>query len=182
MRFLESVQSTIKSFINNSNKIAILGIGNYLKSDDGFGVYVVESLVKNYSKTHENLSLEKEVNSVNNRLILMNCGVVPENFTDVIKRENPDKIIMVDAALMHQDPGTLRIVESDEISETGFSTHALPLSIIIKYINAHIDTEILIIGIEPTDLEFGEPLSGLIKEKADEFSKILIEEIDSFLV
>ncbi len=182
MRFLESVQGTIKSFINNSNKIAILGIGNYLKSDDGFGVYVVESLVKNYSKTHENLSLEKEINSVNNRLILMNCGVVPENFTDVIKRENPDKIIMVDAALMHQEPGTLRVVESDEISETGFSTHSLPLSIIIKYINAHIDTEILIIGIEPTDLEFGEPLSGLIKEKADEFSKILIEEIDSFLL
>ncbi|AVB77031.1 hydrogenase maturation peptidase HycI [Methanococcus maripaludis] len=179
---MESVQGTIKSFINNSNKIAILGIGNYLKSDDGFGVYVVESLVKNYSKTHENLSLEKEINSVNNRLILMNCGVVPENFTDVIKRENPDKIIMVDAALMHQEPGTLRVVKSDEISETGFSTHSLPLSIIIKYINAHIDTEILIIGIEPTDLEFGEPLSGLIKEKADEFSKILIEEIDSFLL
>ena len=121
MRFLETVQSAIKSFINNSTKIAILGIGNYLKSDDGFGVYVVESLVKNYSKNYENLSLEKEVNSVNNRLILMNCGVVPENFTDVIKKENPDKIIMVDAALMHQEPGTLRIVESDEISETSYN-------------------------------------------------------------
>ncbi|WP_459201046.1 hydrogenase maturation peptidase HycI [Methanococcus sp. CF] len=179
---MESIQNTIKSFINNSSKIAILGIGNYLKSDDGFGVYVIESIVKNYSKTHENLSLEKEVNSIDNRLTIINCGVVPENFTDVIKKENPDKIIMVDAALMHQHPGTLRIVESDEISETGFSTHALPLSIIIKYLKTYIDTEILIVGIEPTNLEFGEPISGLLKEKADEFSKILIEEIDSFLL
>jgi len=159
-----------------------MGIGNYLKSDDGFGVYVVETLVKNYSNTHCELNLEKEVNSVNEKLVLMNCGVVPENFTDVLKRESPDRIIMIDAALMHQTPGTLRVVESDEISETGFSTHALPLTIIIKYIKTYIDTQILIIGIEPTDLTFGEPLSGIIKEKAEEFSKVLINELDSFLL
>jgi hydrogenase 3 maturation protease len=182
VRFLEDIISKISSFIKQSNKLVILGIGNYLKSDDGFGIYVIESLVKNYEKSFKDVNLEKEVNIITDRLTLINSGVVPENFTDVLKRENPDKIIMIDAALMKQKPGTLRIVESEEISETGFSTHALPLTIIIKYIKSYINTEILIIGIEPTDLTFGEPLSGIIKEEADKFSEIFIKELDSFLL
>nr|WP_232210879.1 hydrogenase maturation peptidase HycI [Methanothermococcus okinawensis] len=170
----------LEEYLKDCKKIAIMGIGNTMKGDDGFGVLLIENLVKHY-KNKYNLDLNNEVNNIRDKIILLNCGVVPENFTDVLKQEKPDKILIIDAALMGKSPGTLNIVNSEDISEIGFSTHSLPMSVIVKYLSYYIDTEILIIGIEPEQIDFGKSLSKKIYEKNLKFTEMLINLLDSFL-
>ncbi|WP_394355318.1 hydrogenase maturation peptidase HycI [Methanothermococcus sp.] len=157
-----------------------MGIGNTMKGDDGFGVLIIENLIK-YYKNKYNLNENNEVNKIEDKIILLNCGVVPENFTDVLKREKPSNILIIDAALMGEVPGTLNIINSEDISGVVFSTHSLPMSVIVKYLTYYINTEILIVGIEPEQIDFGKPLSKKIYEKNLKFTERLIELIDSFL-
>ncbi|MCS3900459.1 hydrogenase maturation peptidase HycI [Methanococcus voltae] len=185
-----------KIFENVKNdKLLVMGVGNDLKGDDGFGVEVVRFLRRYYTKKlqlqdkfssdidNENISENDyiEVFNVNDKLVLLDSGVVPENFTDLIKNENPSKIIIVDAALMHKEFGTVDLVYENQLATVGFSTHALPLSILIKYIKSNIDTDVSIVGFEPYNLEFGSTLSKEADLILQEFSKQLVSKIDDFL-
>jgi len=176
----KEIIENLNNFLNNIDKLLIMGVGNTLKGDDGVGIEFIHNLINYYSNKY-NISNNKEINKINNKIVFLNCGVVPENFTDVIKKENPSHIIIYDAALMGEIPGTLKIIKLDNISSVGFSTHALPMNIIIKYINSFIDTQILIIGIEPEQLEFGNKLSKKIYKKNEKFIKLIIKYIDSIL-
>jgi len=60
---------------------------------------------------------------------VLDGGTVPENFTGLIKRENPTHIILLDAADMGKPPGYIKIIKKDEISQYNISTHAMPLFI-----------------------------------------------------
>jgi len=181
------IERILRDYLKDCEKLAIMGIGNTMKGDDGFGIMLVKNLIDYYidndidiNDKYE-LNPNNEVNKIGNKLLLLNCGVVPENFTDVLKKEKPSHILIVDAALMGKPAGTISIIDVDDISEVGFSTHSLPMSIIVKYIKHYINTEILIIGIEPKNIDFGEPLSNEIYKKNLEFTKIMTKLLDSFL-
>ena len=181
------IERILRDYLKDCEKLAIMGIGNTMKGDDGFGIMLVKNLIDYYidndidiNDKYE-LNPNNEVNKIGNKLLLLNCGVVPENFTDVLKKEKPSHILIVDAALMGKPVGTISIIDVDDISEVGFSTHSLPMSIIVKYIKHYINTEILIIGIEPKNIDFGEPLSNEIYKKNLEFTKIMTKLLDSFL-
>ena len=66
---------------NNSRKIIILGIGNESKGDDGVGPYIIKRL-KIFNK--------------NPNLVLIDAGVVPENYIQKIINFNPETIIIID--------------------------------------------------------------------------------------
>jgi hydrogenase 3 maturation protease len=179
----------LQDYLKNCEKLAIMGVGNTLKGDDGFGVALIENIINHYkgvcstyygenNNHHENQN--SEVNILNEKVLLINCGVVPENFTDILKKEKPTHILLIDAAIMGKAPGTILPIDVNDISEIGFSTHSLPMSIIVKYIKHYINTEILIIGIEPKSVDFGKPMSNEIYKKNMEFTKIIIKLLDSF--
>ena len=155
-----------------------------MRGDDGLGVFIVKSIVRYYMDKYpqQNLNIERELNKVFDKVILINCGTVPENFTDILKEEKPDKIVIIDAALMGKKPGTIKLIEIEDICSVGFSTHTLPLNVIVKYLMRYIDSEILIVGMEPENLDFGvEELSEEIYRRSLEFKEILIDLIDSIL-
>ncbi len=184
------IESVLKDYLKDCKKLAIMGIGNTMKGDDGFGIIFIKNLINHYmTKSYSNIDInnnyglnpDKEVNKIGDKLILLNCGVVPENFTSVLKKEKPSHILIVDAALMGKPIGTISTIDVEDISRIGFSTHSLPMSIIVKYIKHYINTEILIIGIEPKNIDFGMPLSREIYKKNLEFTKIIAKLLDSFL-
>ncbi|MBP2142957.1 hydrogenase 3 maturation protease [Methanococcus voltae] len=183
-----------------NDKLMIMGVGNDLKGDDGFGVELVRFLRRYYvRKLHlqdeiinnnneyvteneaENETDYIEVFKIKDNLVLLDSGVVPENFTDLIKTEKPSKIVIVDAALMHKEFGTIDLIDENQLATVGFSTHALPLSVLIKYIKSNIDTDISIVGFEPYSLEFGTTLSKESECILQEFSKQFALKIDEFL-
>ncbi|ADD08505.1 hydrogenase maturation peptidase HycI [Candidatus Aciduliprofundum boonei] len=134
----------------------LMGIGNDLRGDDAIGIYIA----KNFKKEGWKVII---------------AGQVPEDFTGEIKRIKPDLLILVDAALMGLQPGEFRVVPTDLIPNVAFSTHGMPLSFFINYIGESAQ-KIILIGIEPKNLEFGEELSPEVKEAGDKIIEILKKE------
>lgn len=95
----------------------------------------------------------------NRNVVIIDGGTVPENFTGLIKRENPTHIILIDAADMKKPAGHIKIIRRDEISQYNISTHAMPLSFLIKYLEHFTDVRIILIGIQPKEMELVETVS-----------------------
>ncbi|KZX16238.1 hydrogenase 3 maturation protease [Methanobrevibacter cuticularis] len=162
----------LKKFLKDYEKLVIFGIGNSLKGDDGLGSYFV-NILKNNLK----LKLDAEKNENDESIILIDAGLAPENFTGEIKRENPSHILIIDAALMDLAPGTIKVIEKEEIADVNISTHSMSLSYLIKYLEIYHTFHILFIGIQPLSMELGEELSPKILESVNYLKNLVVSEL-----
>lgn len=124
--------------------MVVLGVGSELRGDDAIGLKVVEKL--------------QEVN--NPRLVALAGGTVPENLTGEIKRLKPSHLIIVDAADLKEAPGTIKLINPEEIGGYSFSTHALPLKVLIDFIREDWPCKVTIIVVQPKSLSFNAPFSA----------------------
>ncbi len=154
-----SFESQLESFLSNSEKLIVLGVGNDLKCDDGVGPFIIKRL--------------KEEDIEDENLIFINAETVPENFTGKLRKENPTHIIIVDACLMNGNPGDMQIVDKDDFSNIGISTHSMSLSYFVKYLEKGNDFKIIFVGIEPESLDYGENLTENVEKTAFDFINIL---------
>ena len=157
--FKISLEINLKEFLSNYSKLIIMGIGNYLKSDDGVGPYVIDHL--------------QSIKSDN--IILIDAQTVPENFTGKIRKEQPSHIIIIDACLMGQKPGFIKIVDRDDFKDIGISTHSMSLSYFVKYLELDNDFKITFIGIEPKTMDFANALTPDVKKTSDKLIKRIKE-------
>lgn len=155
--FKISIEDNLKDKISDYSKLIILGIGNNLKSDDGAGPYVIDNL--------------KDISS--DKVILIDAQTVPENFTGKIRKERPSHIIIVDACLMDEEPGTVKIVDREDFNNIGISTHSMSLSYFVKYLETDMDFKVVFVGIEPKLMEFANALTPKVKEGADSLIEII---------
>lgn len=138
-----------------------MGIGNELKYDDGVGPFIISKL--------------NELN-LNDNVLLINAQTVPENFTGKIRKENPSHIILIDACLMGLNPGDYKIVNNEDFSNIGISTHSMSLSYFVKFLN---HDNILFIGIEPLLLELIDQDSlGVLGADVMDFNGKLTEDVE----
>ena len=77
------------------------------------------------------------------------AGTVPENITGALRRYGPDHVLLLDAAEMGERPGTLAIIAPGQVQARFFSTHALPLPVVMKYIEREIGAPVTLLGIQP---------------------------------
>ena len=154
-----SFEAQLKDFLNDFEKLIILGVGNELKSDDGVGPFIIKNLMA------ENIESD--------RLLLIDSGTVPENFTGKIRKENPSHVIIVDACLMGCKPGDIRIVDKDDFTNIGISTHSMSLSYFVKYLERDTDFKIIFVGIEPETMDWGANPTENVEKAAFDFIKII---------
>ena len=141
-------------------KIALLGVGNSLRGDDGVGVFVAKSF--------------------ENDLKVFLGGDAPENTFNQIRSFAPDILIVIDAISVFgeslNEPEFLDL--SDEISYF-YSTHNIPANVYIRYLRDFIP-QVLFLGIEikiENILDFTQNLSP----EAQNNAKIAIKKIRKFL-
>lgn len=132
----------------------ILGIGNEIKGDDGLGPIITKKLSSLFDE--------------NKDIIIFDGGTVPENYTGLIRKESPTHIILVDAVDMKKEPGYIRVVEKEEIANYNISTHAMPISYLIKYIETTIGAQIILVGVQPKSMGFAEPVSKEVEKSIEE--------------
>ena len=137
------------------NRVAhlIMCIGNIDGGDDAIGPYIADKLMQEEGD-----------------LVVLNSGTVPENFTSVVKQHNPKNLIIVDAVEMGLDAGEIRIVPKDKIGVMHISTHGIPISVLIGYLERCIDN-ILFVGIQPK--EMSGKMTDVVKESVDKLVKII---------
>jgi hydrogenase 3 maturation protease len=156
---MEPWQNQLTEALKNSPRTVILGVGNDLKADDGVGPYIINQLQNRVPESVE----------------LINASTVPENFIAHLCDTNPSLTLIVDAALMKEPPGTIRLIDKDNIGGVAFSTHQLPLTFFIEYLLNQIDTTILILGIQPLNVAFAEPITPPVQAAAEKIVKTITE-------
>ena len=137
----------------NSNKNILMGVGNILRGDDGIGSIIAKSF-----KDNDWLSLD--------------CGVAPENYTSIIKKNSPELLIILDVVEMDLKPGELRIINSKKIAALHLTTHSMPLSFLITYLKDYVE-KIIFIGIQPKKIAFSDSISPEVLACKDAIFKIL---------
>ncbi len=137
----------------------LMGIGNDLRGDDGVGVYVAREFKKICPAEWD----------------VIVAGEVPEDFTLDIKKSRPELLVLVDAAIMGLKPGEIRRVPVKKISRVAFSTHGMPLSLFLDYIEEYVGSFVLI-GVEPRSMEFGSAMSDEVVRAAHKLLEILASE------
>jgi len=139
-------------------KVVILGIGNDLRGDDGFGSMLVKGL-------------EGKV-----RGTVFDGGRSPENYIGKIIRERPDTILIVDALDMGVKPGEMVVWKPERLRKGEFSTHHLSLPLMASMIQSETGAKILIIGVQPARIKLKEGLSPPV-ERTLKRLKVILEEI-----
>jgi len=131
----------------------VMCIGNRDGGDDAIGPHIADQL--------------KEESDY---FVVLDCGTVPENYTSVVKRYKPKNLIIVDAVEMGLNPGEIRIVPKEKIGKMHISTHGIPLSVLINYLEEHVDN-ILFIGIQAKTMS--NEMSGPVKKSGDKLVEFI---------
>jgi hydrogenase 3 maturation protease len=144
---LSSWQASMQRLLNRpaaEARIAIVGIGNYLRCDDTAGSLAARAL------------MDTRLGQDRDTILVMDAGHAPENGTSQLRRFEPDVILLIDAAEMGEQPGTIRMIDIDEIEGMSASTHTLPLSILANYLVLELNCQLALIGIQSASTEVGE--------------------------
>ena len=128
-------------------KKLLLGVGNDIRGDDAVGELVAREFEKEGWKS-------------------VDCGSIPENYITTIDKGKYDTIVIVDAASMGIEPGDIRIVPRNNLGVFTMSTHALPLSLVMDFLEEK-TKEVILIGIQPKEMKLKEGITEEI-EKAKE--------------
>ncbi len=157
----------LKIRLKGAKRVAILGIGSPLRGDDALGLVIIKELKKSLSKQKKRMPLK-----------LFSCGITPENYTGEIKKFKPSHILIVDAIDMGKVEGRINIIDARKKSaNVSFSTHGLPIKMLMDYLTQSLGCRIVSIGIQPKSIEFGLSISSKVNKAIKKISNLIIENI-----
>ncbi len=145
----------------------VLGVGNILFTDEGFGIRVIEKLQSEYDFP-ENVSV-------------VDGGVLGMNLLGVISEA--DQLIVVDVIRNNGEPGTLYRIDNDDIPQrirAKNSLHQIDFLEAMTFCRYGLDKvpEAVIFGVEPRDIETCcLDLTPLIHSRIDDMTEKVLEEL-----
>lgn len=139
------------------SKKAVLTVGAVLRGDDAAGPML--------SKMLEEGPIEGWTN--------IDGGQMPEDQLAVVRRMQPDVLLLVDAADMSEEPGTIAVLDEDDVATNMlFTTHSLPISFLLKEFKSCCGS-VVFLGIQPAQLEFMSPLTPEVHEAVEKIYGML---------
>jgi hydrogenase maturation protease len=153
----------------NKKETLILGVGNPLRRDDGIGPEVIRLMIEN-RKTY-NLPYGID---------FLDGGTDGLGLIEYLKEYN--KVIILDAVEMKLTPGTIKVFTPEEailnINTDALSTHGFGIAELIKLAKQlDINPELIIVGVQPEDVSYGEELSFSVNSKTDTIVDIILKSI-----
>lgn len=137
-------------------KVLLIGVGNIMRSDDGFGPLVVRYLLGKVDAD------------------LLDAGEVPESYLGRIIDSHPDTIIILDAVSLQAEPGSFAIMDTSELTVSTCSTHRLPLALFMKYLKEQTGADVFLIGVQAGSIELGQNLTPAVQESLETLEKYLL--------
>lgn len=149
--------------------MVILGIGNILQKDDGFGVYAAMYLNENYL--------------FSNDINIINGGVEGINLLNVFI-EN-DKVLILDTIGLEDAPGSLYVIPTHELGGYGLNSggaHEVGVLECLDMLELQGKAlpEAYVIGIVPAEVTFDIALSEALKDVFDGYIKVVLHKLISY--
>jgi hydrogenase maturation protease len=145
-------------------RIVVIGVGNLLLKDEGIGIHTVKAL--------QEIDLPPDIE-------LIDGGTSPDL---IAYTRAGGKMIIIDAAKAGGEPGAVyRFKPEDLAGGKGILTSAHEMGVVenlkLMALTGNEPREIVIIGIEPKDIDWGTVLSTELQEKMPEIIKIVLREM-----
>jgi hydrogenase 3 maturation protease len=140
-----------------SGTVVVLGVGNPLRGDDAAGCL----LARRMRDTPDVRVIEAEE--------------VPESFVGDIAAAAPDVVVLVDAVDLGAAPGTVAVLEPDDVAAYAPTTHRLPLSLVMDVVQRRTGADVFLIAVQPLSLEFGAPVTPQVEAGVELLAAVLSE-------
>jgi hydrogenase maturation protease len=149
-------------------RIVIVGAGNWLLSDEGFGVHVVKYLTENYEFPDE--------------LEIFDAGTL--GLSGAYALESADAVYVVDTVNAEGRPGEIRLYDKDDMMMLGripakLSPHQLGIQemLLVTQLRGRLPAELVLCGVIPASLEPGIELSPAVEMSVKATAQMLIEDL-----
>ncbi len=149
-----------------SKRTLVLGCGNVLYGDDGFGPAVADALAARYE--------------IPDDAAVLNLGLATRGFVfDVLlSSRRPERIVVVDAMDRGRPPGEIFLVPLDELPKEkvdDFSFHQGPTSNLLRELRDHCGVEIVIVSCQPESIpaEMRQGLSPAVSRAVEEAARLV---------
>ncbi|MHC4111387.1 MAG: hydrogenase maturation protease [Planctomycetota bacterium] len=128
------------------SKVAIVGLGNELMTDDGVGVHVVRELQK--APPAGVLVAEVGTRALNAQQLL----------------EEADIVIVIDAVCADGRPGSIYLFDSVNVeTQRHYSLHEMGIIGVMRLIQKDARPKLIILGVEPEIIDYGMELSETVR-------------------
>lgn len=153
-----------------ANRIAVVGIGNTLRRDDGIGITVLGSLLSLYKRPG---------------IDYLDFGSA--SFDLLHRMTSYDAMLVIDGIEASLEPGELKIARLEDIAydlkEAMTSTHGFGFSTILNfYKKLGVKTRVYIAGIQVGDISYGEGFTAQLADKKEEITGRISAFIDTVLL
>ncbi len=142
-------------------EILVVGCGNILFKDDGFGPAVTEAMEKQFKE-----------NELPGNVMILDAGTGGPHYIFSLPNELWKKLIIVDIVEFGAEPGTLRKFEVSELPEGSYeNVHSWPVSQPLHELSE--TYEVIVIGCQPESVSAPDVELGLTKNVEDAIPKAI---------
>lgn len=154
----QSLRKDVAKWLSGAERVVVAGIGNPIRKDDFVGVKVIQDLQ----------------GRVSDRVMLIECETVPEDYVHRIAEFRPTHVLLIDAALLDMKPGETQLVNPEKlVTFPAYSTHMLPLQLFCEQVAKATQAKICLLLLQPADIDFGEGLSAQLTKTASKVASVL---------
>jgi hydrogenase maturation protease HycI len=139
--------------------VVVMGIGNPCRGDDAAGGLVARKI--------------SEVPGVR----VIDAQDVPENYLCQVAEQRPDTVVLIDSVDLKSTPGSMAILDKDQIAAYWPSTHRVPISLLMNYVERETHARVLLIAIQPRQTAFSQPMTAAVSSSVEAIAGVLNEVI-----
>ena len=150
---------TLKSELKNvlKGRVTIVGMGNKMRGDDGFGP-ILSSRIKDKISAN-----------------VINTGLTPENHLKEIRKSKPDTILLIDAADFKGIVGEVRIFKKSDIPSYGLSTHNMSPALFLSLLETDTKAHIYMLAVQPQKTDVSSTLSIVLMDRCKKIESLFLE-------
>lgn len=139
--------------------VVIIGVGNELRGDDALGVLLAERLEGRVDAT-----------------IIIGHDV-PENFAVKVADSRPALVLLLDAADMGHEPGSVRLIPADQAPAVPGGSHRPSLEMFAAFVRLEANAPSYIVGVQPdmAKVGMGDEMSPEARHAIDRVAEALVE-------
>ena len=145
-------------------KVVVMGIGNPCRGDDAAGSMVAQklSVLWHGHLGHDALGVR-----------VIDAQEVPENYVCQVVGESPDTVVLIDSVDLESAPGSVALLDKDQVADYWPSTHRMPLSLLMDYLVRETHARIFLMAIQPRHSAFMQPMTGEVHASVASIAGIL---------
>ena len=147
----------------------VLGLGNSIMTDDGFGVKVVNTLSSRYH--------------FQGKIRLIDGGTLGLDLLPHL--EEVESLLIIDALDMRDKPGQLFRIEGEDVPRafaSKLSVHQMGLQdlLAVAELQGHVPTKLVVWGVQPECIEMGTDLTAAVESAVEPVVQKVLNELQAW--